>query len=119
MVGKLLMQFATCEGEFSLQDAEDNILMQIPVKWLLFLSGQITASICIASKRLLLLVYFHLSPGVYIMSPSVHNDEFRSGVKEDINRISAGRQRLEGAGLKEDLPEDFRPENFTRRCIWL
>lgn len=32
MVGELLMQFATCEGEFSLQDAEDNILMQIPVK---------------------------------------------------------------------------------------
>lgn len=44
MVGEFLMQFATCGGEFNLQDAEDNILIQIPVKQLLFPFGQITGS---------------------------------------------------------------------------
>jgi len=32
MVGEFLMRFATCGGDFNPQDAEDNIMMEIPVK---------------------------------------------------------------------------------------
>lgn len=44
MAEEFLMQFATCGGELNLQDVEGNILMQIPMKRLLFPLGQITAS---------------------------------------------------------------------------
>lgn len=42
-VREFVMRFTTREGEFNLQDAEDKILMQIPVKWLLLSLGQINA----------------------------------------------------------------------------
>lgn len=44
VVGEFLTQFATCGQEFNLQDAEDNTLMQIPMKRSLFPVGQITGS---------------------------------------------------------------------------